>query len=42
MSVHLQREIDRLKNHVLSLCAIVEDQVQMAVRPCWSATKSCA
>jgi phosphate transport system protein len=32
MSVHLQREIDRLKDHLLSLCAIVEDQVQMAVR----------
>ena len=32
MSVHLQREIDRLKQHVLQLCAIVEEQVQMAVR----------
>jgi phosphate transport system protein len=32
MSVHLQREIDKLKKHLLSLCAIVEDQVQMAVR----------
>jgi len=32
MSVHLQREIDRLKKHLLSLCALVEDQVQMAVR----------
>jgi phosphate transport system protein len=32
MSVHLQREIERLKKNLLSLCAIVEDQVQMAVR----------
>jgi phosphate transport system protein len=32
MSVHLQREIDRVKKSILSLCAIVEDQVQMAVR----------
>ncbi len=32
MSIHLQREIDRLKKRLLSLCAVVEDQVQMAVR----------
>jgi phosphate transport system protein len=32
MSAHLQREIDRLKSRILSLCAIVEDQVEMAVR----------
>ena len=32
MSVHLQREIDRVKKSILALCAIVEDQVQMAVR----------
>ena len=32
MSVHLQREIEKIKCSVLSLCAIVEDQVQMAVR----------
>jgi phosphate transport system protein len=32
MSVHLQREIDRVKKSILSLCAIVEDQVQIAVR----------
>ena len=32
MSVHLQREIERLKKGILALCAIVEDQVQMAVR----------
>lgn len=32
MSVHLQREIERLKRQVLSLCAIVEEQVQMAIR----------
>jgi phosphate transport system protein len=32
MSVHLQREIDRLKKDLLSLCAIVEDQVHLAVR----------
>jgi phosphate transport system protein len=31
MSIHLQREIDRLKKHLLSLCAIVEDQVQLAI-----------
>jgi phosphate transport system protein len=32
MSMHLQREIDKLKKYLLSLCAIVEDQVQMAIR----------
>ncbi len=32
MSVHLQREIGRVKQSILALCAIVEDQVQMAVR----------
>jgi len=32
MSIHLQREIEKLKKHLLSLCAIVEEQVQMAVR----------
>jgi phosphate transport system protein len=32
MSVHLQREIDRLKKSLLSLCALVEDQVQSAVQ----------
>ena len=32
MSVHLQREIDRVKKNILALCAIVEDQVQMAVQ----------
>jgi phosphate transport system protein len=32
MSVHLEREISRLKKRLLSLCAVVEDQVQMAVR----------
>lgn len=32
MSVHLQREIELLKKQVFSLCAVVEDQVQMAVR----------
>jgi phosphate transport system protein len=31
MSVHLQREIEKLKKHLLSLCAVVEDQVQMAI-----------
>jgi phosphate transport system protein len=31
MSVHLQREIETLKKHLLSLCAVVEDQVQMAI-----------
>lgn len=32
MSVHLQREIERLKKNLLGLCALVEEQVQMAVR----------
>ncbi|MEN6458270.1 MAG: phosphate signaling complex protein PhoU [Thermoguttaceae bacterium] len=32
MSVHLQREIERVKKSILALCAIVEDQVQIAVR----------
>jgi phosphate transport system protein len=31
MSVHLQREIERLKRQLLSLCALVEEQVQSAV-----------
>jgi phosphate transport system protein len=32
MSVHLQREIDDLKKHLLSICALAEEQVQLAVR----------
>ena len=32
MSVHLQREIDKLKKSLLSLLALVEDQVQSAVQ----------
>ncbi len=32
MSVHLQREIEQVKKSILALSAIVEDQVQMAVR----------
>jgi phosphate transport system protein len=32
MSVHLQREIENLKKRLLSLCAIVEEQVETAVR----------
>lgn len=32
MSVHLQREIERLKKNLLSLCALVEEQAQWAVR----------
>ena len=32
MSMHLQREIEKLKKYLLCLCAIVEDQVQMAIR----------
>ena len=32
MSVHLQREIEGLKRSVLSLCALVEEQAQIAVR----------
>jgi phosphate transport system protein len=31
MSIHLQREIEKLKKNLLSLCAVVEDQVQMAI-----------
>ena len=32
MSVHLQREIERLKRQLLSLCALAEEQVQSAVQ----------
>ena len=32
MSVHLQREIEKLKNQLLSICTLVEEQVEMAVR----------
>src|SRR3990172_4728848 len=32
MSVHLQRAIEKLKRDLLSLCAIVEEQVEMAMR----------
>jgi len=32
MSVHLQREIDKLKKQLLLLCAIVDEQVQRAVQ----------
>jgi phosphate transport system protein len=32
MSVHLRREIENLKKDLLSLCAIVEEQVQTAIR----------
>lgn len=32
MSVHLQRALDKLKKEILALCALVEDQVQTAVR----------
>jgi phosphate transport system protein len=32
MSVHLQREIERVKKDILALCTIVEDQVQRAVQ----------
>ncbi len=32
MSVHLQRVIDQLKKDLLSLCALVEEQTQVAVR----------
>ncbi|MCE5268708.1 MAG: phosphate signaling complex protein PhoU [Planctomycetaceae bacterium] len=32
MSVHLQREIEKLKKSILALCAIVEEQVQVAMR----------
>jgi phosphate transport system protein len=31
MSIHLQREVEKLKKGLLSLCAVVEDQVQMAI-----------
>ncbi|MEW6358487.1 MAG: phosphate signaling complex protein PhoU [Planctomycetota bacterium] len=32
MPVHLKREIDKLKKHILSLCAIVEESVVRAVK----------
>ena len=32
MSIHLQREINNLKRHLLSLSALVEEQVQLAVQ----------
>ena len=32
MPVHLQREIERLKQQVLSLCAVVENSVRLAVK----------
>jgi phosphate transport system protein len=32
MPAHLQREIDSLKRHLLSLCAAVDEQVQLAMR----------
>jgi len=32
MSLHLQREMEHLKKQVLSLCAMVEEQVERAVR----------
>jgi phosphate transport system protein len=32
MSVHFQREIDKLKRNLLSLCAVVDEQVQLATR----------
>ncbi len=32
MSVHLQRAIEKLKKDLLSLCAMVEEQVQMALQ----------
>lgn len=32
MSVHLHRALDKLKQDLLSLCALVEDQTQRAVR----------
>ena len=32
MSVHLQRAVDKLKQDLLSLCALVEDQTERAVR----------
>jgi phosphate transport system protein len=31
MSMHLQREIDKIKAELLSLCTLVENQVQMAI-----------
>jgi phosphate transport system protein len=32
MSIHLQREIDKLKRDLLLICSIVEEQVEKAVR----------
>jgi phosphate transport system protein len=42
MSVHLQREIEALKKNVLSLCALVEEQAQMAVQALLSRDKALA
>ena len=32
MSVHLRREIDKLKQSLLMLCRMVEEQVELAVK----------
>ena len=32
MSLHMQREMEHLKKQVLSLCAMVEEQVETAIR----------
>jgi len=32
MSVHLKREIEKLKKDLLGLCAVVEEQVELAIR----------
>jgi phosphate transport system protein len=32
MSVHLKREIEKLKKDLLGLCALVEEQVELAIR----------
>ncbi|GEM_PF-4698984 len=33
MSVHFQREIERVKKDILALCAIVEEQVKTVHSP---------
>ena len=32
MSIHLQREIDKLKRDLLLICSIVKERVQKAIR----------
>lgn len=42
MSVHLQRQLDRLKKDILSLCAAIEEQVQLSVQALLSRDEAAA